>query len=105
MSEQEMQGLLSGNQFAVNARDRVKRKGALYSVGFIFGYKLRWALGILKESEMEVYIWHLRSLSTRDYSDGKLVEVVACGCETYILEELRKAMHQLAELRQRNHAR
>lgn len=54
MSEQEIQGLLSGNRFAANERDRVKRKGTLYSVGFIFSYKLRWTLGILKESEMEL---------------------------------------------------
>jgi hypothetical protein len=98
MTEQEIQDLL-GSPLA-KVQERPENRTALHSVGFIFGFKLRQKLYTVNESEMEVYISHLRSVSAALEGDsGSLAEVIALLCEMYIYKELKKSTRQLVKLR------
>lgn len=100
MSEQQIQRLLPGGSLA-NMRERAGGKTTLYSVGFIFGFKLRQTVRMVDESEMEAYVSHLRNvLAARECDSGGLVEVIARLCEMYILKESEKTSRQIAKLRQ-----
>jgi hypothetical protein len=100
VSEQEE--LLHESPLA-NVHERPGGKVALYSVGFIFGFKLRQILRTVDESEMEAYISHLRNVSAArecDRDRGRSVEGIARLCELYVLKESKKASRRLLELRQ-----
>lgn len=99
MSEQEIQDLI-GSPLA-KVQERPDNRTTMFSVGFIFGFKLRQKLYTVNESEMEVYISHLRSVSTaRESTKGGLAEFFARLCEMYIYKELKKSTRQLVKLRQ-----
>jgi hypothetical protein len=101
MSEQEIQQLLHESPLT-EVKERPGGKTALYSVGFIFGFKLRQKLRTVDELEMEVYISHLRSvLAARECDRGSLAENIAQLCEMYVLKELKMASHRLVKLRQK----
>jgi hypothetical protein len=92
--------LLHGGSSA-NVRERAGGKTTLYSVGYIFGFKLRQTLRMVDESEMEAYISHLRNvLAARECDSGRLVEVIAWLCEMYVLKESEKTSRRIAKLRE-----
>lgn len=98
MSDQDIQQLLHGDPLA-NGQECSRETTAWYSVGFIFGFKIRQTLHL--ESEMAAYIWHLQKVSTaRDGDESKVRETILRLCQTYALKELKKTRHRLAKLRQ-----
>lgn len=100
MKEPENQELLRGSRPA-RVRECATRKKAWFSVGFVFGYKLRQAAGIRDKSKMEVYLLHLRQVARmRDGGGDGLMERAAWHCGTYAMKELEKASRQLADFRQ-----
>lgn len=99
MREREIQQLLHRDPLA-NVHERAGGKTALYSVGFIFGFKIRQTLHMVDESEMEAYILHLRNVSAAWECDGgRLVKVIARLYEMYVLKESKKPSRRLATLR------
>jgi hypothetical protein len=100
MSEPEIQQLLHGDPLA-NVQERAGGKTALYSVGFIFGFKLRQTLRKVDAPEMEAYISHLQNVSAaRECDGGRLVELIARLHEMYLLKEMKKTSRQLAQMPQ-----
>lgn len=99
MGDQEYQQLHGDSSEYV--RGGLEGKTAWYSVGFIFGFKLRQILCAVDESEIEVYISHLRNVSAaREYDGDRLVEVTARLCEGYVRKESRAVSRRLVKLRQ-----
>lgn len=99
MSDQEYQQLHGDSSEYVPGG--LEGKTAWYSVGFIFGFKLRQILCAVDESEIEAYISHLRNVSAaREYEGDRLVEVTARLCEGYVRKESKAASRWLIKLRQ-----
>jgi hypothetical protein len=97
MSEQEFQKLLHESP-SVEAQERPTGKTVLYSIGFIFGFKLRQKLRTVNERELELYITHLRSVSAmREYNRGSLACGIAWRYKMYVFKELKKTSRQLAK--------
>jgi hypothetical protein len=100
MIEQESQELLRDSR-SVCVKECATPRKTWFSVGFIFGYKLRQAIVTRDESSMELYLLHLRRVSEmRDGSGEGVVERAAWLCGTYAMKELETASRQLAGLRQ-----
>lgn len=78
-------------------QERLDGKTLLYSLGFIFGFRLRQKLHTMNESELEVYASHLRNVAAARDGD-RLEEVIARLCRMYVLKELKNANRQLAKL-------
>lgn len=97
MNEPENQELLRSS-WSAHVRECALHKKMWFSVGFIFGYKLRQALGIRDRSPIERYHLHLRRVARmRDGGGDGLMERAAWQCGTYAMKELEKASRQLAD--------
>jgi hypothetical protein len=100
MSEQEVQELLLHGSPAQLIKMQVTGGKTLYSVGFIFGFKLRQKLRTVNDLEMEVYISHLRIVSARECNGRNLTGAIARLCELYALKELKKTRRHLTNMLQ-----